>query len=468
MLKTYAVYFSFLRSILDIVIISLIWLAVYYIRFCTDILGSAEGIPSFESHLVLMVPITCICYLACVWAGLYKPKRIQSMFKHIVEFLNASVLSGLMVLTFFYYIKDEPYSRKMLVLFVTMLFWGLFLSHLQVRCILRLLRKKGYNLRHYAVIGSGYKGRMLVEDMNRIPWVGMKCVFFIDNAPDRIGKDVLGVPVYGPVDHLTQLVKDRSIDEVYCAMEGSEAQRVYPILESLQFTGVTIRIIPDWGNLLSISMPIAVPIGTQVLFSAADSPLSGFNVILKRLFDLVVSLILLAVLSVPMLVIALLIKLGSDGPVFFKQSRVRMDQREFEMLKFRTMRNDAEAKGGAQWSRQNDDRCTAIGRWLRRTSLDELPQLINVVRGQMSLVGPRPERPVFVEQFSQEYRRYMLRHKVKAGLTGWAQINGFRGDTSLRKRLVYDLYYVTNWSFALDLWVLLRTPWHVVKGENAH
>ena len=169
-----------------------------------------------------------------------------------------------------------------------------------------------------------------------------------------------------------------------------------------------------------------------------------------------------------MLIIALLIKLSSEGSVFYRQIRIGIDQKEFEMLKFRTMRNNAEEESRPKWAKPNDGRCTSIGKWLRRTSLDELPQLLNVVRGQMSLVGPRPERPYFVKHFSEEYRRYMLRHKVKTGMTGWAQVNGFRGNTSARKRLVYDLYYVRNWSFAFDLWILLRTPWHVVEGKNAY
>ena len=177
---------------------------------------------------------------------------------------------------------------------------------------------------------------------------------------------------------------------------------------------------------------------------------------------------LLILFSIPMLIIALLIKLTSKEPVFYKQTRMGLDQKEFEIIKFRTMITDAEQQGGPQWSVPNDVRCTPIGKWLRQTSLDELPQLINVIKGNLSLVGPRPERPYFVKQFSEEYRRYMLRHKVKAGITGWAQVNGFRGNTSLRKRLIYDLYYVKNWSFALDLWILLLTPWHVIKGENAH
>ena len=232
--------------------------------------------------------------------------------------------------------------------------------------------------------------------------------------------------------------------------------------------GKTIRIVPDWGNLISISAPTAMPIGSQILFSAGDSPLVGFNIILKEAFDRIVAFLSLVILFIPILIISFMVKLTSKGPVFYKQTRVGMDQKTFEILKFRTMRVDAEKENGPQWAKANDSRCTSIGRWLRKKSVDELPQLINVLKGEMSLVGPRPERPHFVKKFSEDHRRYMLRHRVKAGMTGWAQVNGLRGDTSLRKRLVYDLYYVRNWSLALDLWILLLTPVHLLKAENAH
>jgi exopolysaccharide biosynthesis polyprenyl glycosylphosphotransferase len=174
------------------------------------------------------------------------------------------------------------------------------------------------------------------------------------------------------------------------------------------------------------------------------------------------------ILAVPLGVMAILIKLSGKGPVFYKQTRVGMDQKEFEMLKFRTMAIGAEKEDDPQWTKPDDPRCTRIGAWLRRTSIDELPQLINVIKGQMSLVGPRPERPHLVKQFSEEYKKYMLRHKLKAGMTGWAQIHGFRGDTSLRKRLQYDLSYIRNWSFWLDVWILLRTPRHILRSKNAY
>jgi exopolysaccharide biosynthesis polyprenyl glycosylphosphotransferase len=393
---------------------------------------------------------------------------MEGIFKQAGNLLKASFLSGVLVLAFFYYIRSEPYSRKLLALFIPMLFLGLSFSHLCVMVTLRSLRKKGYNLRYYAVIGAGKKGQQLVQDIESMGWLGLKCAFFVDDNPGLIGTELLGTPVYGPIMRVPEMVEAKNVDEVYLALGGDEAQRAYPILESLQYSGVTIRIIPNWGNLISMSEPAVMTIGSQLLFSAADSPLSGYKIILKQLFDFAVALLMLIVLSIPMLVIALLIKLTSKGPVFYRQSRVGMDRKEFQILKFRTMKEGAEKESCPQWSRPNDSRCTSIGAWLRRTSLDEIPQLINVVKGQMSLVGPRPERPVFVKQFFEEHRKYMLRHKVKAGMTGWAQIHGFRGDTSLRKRLVYDLYYVRNWSFGLDLWILLRTPWHIIKGKNAY
>jgi len=468
MLRTHATFITLFRSVVDIVIIGCAWIVVYYVRFYSGLLCITKGIPDFKEHLTLGLPIICICYLSCSLTGLYKPKRIHSMFKQLTEILKVSILSGLFVLAFLYYTRTQPYSRKLLVLFVVMLFAGLVFSHLFTMAIMQNLRRKGYNLRYYAVIGAGKKGQRLVRDIEQISWFGLKCRFFVDNNPNRIGTKLLGVPVYGPVEKLTELVKAEHIDEVYLALSGTEAQAVYSILERLQLTGVMVRIIPDWGNLISISDARAVPVGSQLLFSAADSPLSSYNIILKEIFDRITGFVLLLVFAIPIAIIAGLIKLTTKGPVFYKQTRVGMDQKEFKMLKFCTMTVDAEKENGPQWAKPHDPRRTPIGAWLRSTSLDELPQFINVIKGEMSLVGPRPERPHFVKQFSKEHKKYMLRYNLKAGMTGWAQIRSFRGDTSLKKRLQYDLYYIRNWSFGLDMWILLCTPWYVIKGKNAY
>ncbi len=468
MLRRHATFFYVLRSAIDILVISGIWVAVYFTRFKWGIFSSAKGIPDFGRHLILGLPIVCICYLSCLWAGLYKPKRIQSVFTQLADIFKASVFSALLVLAFLYCIQSHPYSRKLLILFIFALFGGLVLSHLFTMAIMRNLRRKGYNVRYYAVIGAGKKGQQLVREIERIAWFGLKCRFFADNSPSRIGTELLGVPIYGPIEELSELVSAKEIDEVYLALSGTEAQAAYPFLERLQCKGITVRIVPDWGNLTSTSKATAVTIGSQVLFSAAESPLSGANIVLKELFDRIASLILLVVSALPMGVIAVLVKLTSKGPVFYRQTRIGMDQREFTIIKFRTMPVDAEKENGPQWAKTNDPRCTRIGAWLRRTNLDELPQLINVIKGEMSLVGPRPERPCFVEQFAEEYKKYMLRHKVKAGMTGWAQVHGFRGDTSVKKRLQYDLHYIRNWSLGLDLRILLLMTWQILTGKTAY
>ncbi len=468
MLKTYSAFFSFLRFVVDITITISIWLIVYYIRFHTSLIGTPKSIPPFKIHLQLMLPVVSICFFTFLWAGLYKSKRTQSIFVQIYNLMKATLLSGLLLFSFFYYVKASPYSRKLLALFVAMLPFGLSFSHLLVMSILRILRKENYNLRHCAIIGAGQKGRQLAQDIKQMKWLGLRCIFFIDDDPPISGTKILGIPVYGPVEKIFEMIKSRGIDEVYLALSGNSAQKVYPILETLQSIGVRIRIIPDWGNLISLSKTSTITIGSQVLFSAEDSPLSGANIIIKSIFDIFVSLVLLLLLSVPIIIISLLVKASSKGTVFYKQTRIGMDQKEFDIFKFRTMKSDAESKAGPQWSVPDDKRCTPIGKFLRKTSLDEIPQLLNVVKGEMSLVGPRPERPFFVKQFSENYRKYMIRHKVKTGMTGWAQIHGYRGNSSLRKRLIYDLYYVRNWSFWLDLWILLLTPWHLIKGENAY
>jgi len=418
---------------------------------------------------MLMFPITAICYMSCVWIGLYKPKRTRDIVSQMFDIFKAATLSILLILAMLYYIQSHPYSRKLLFMFYLMLIAGLGLSHALVMIALRYCRAKGYNLRHYAVIGAGKKGQQLVRDLERADWFGLKCSCFIDNNPDRIGRELNGIPVLGPIEKVVDdIVESGGIDEVYLAQGGAEAQSAYSHMERLQAKGITIRIIPDWGNLVSISTAEVITVGSQLLFSSDDSPLNSLNIIIKEIFDRIVALILLIFLSVPFLIIAILVKATSRGPVFYLQTRIGAGQKEFQMIKFRTMVHNAEEENGPQWARQDDPRRTKIGVWLRRTSLDEIPQLINVIKGDMSLVGPRPERPFFVKQFSEEYKKYMLRHKVKAGITGWAQVKGFRGNCDLRKRLQYDLYYVRNWSFWLDLRILLMTPWHVFRGRNAY
>ncbi|OHB49686.1 MAG: undecaprenyl-phosphate glucose phosphotransferase [Planctomycetes bacterium GWF2_41_51] len=468
MLKRYATFVSLIRSVSDIFIIFLVWIFAYYIRFYSHIFSAEKSIPNFKRHLVLTLPIILICYLCCYFTGFYKPKRTQNLFLQLKNIFNAVVLSSLIILAFFYYLQDVPYSRKLLGLFIVFELFGLIFSHFTIMLIMQKLRSKGYNLRYYTIIGTVPTAIQLMKNIEESPWLGFKCAFFIDNNPAYIGTTIMNIPVYGPIEKLSEIVETHNVDEIYLAVKGDESRRAYHILKTLQYSGITIRIIPDWGDLASIGKITIIHIGSTVLFSAADSPLNGINIISKEVFDRIIALLLLIVCMVPMAFIALLIKISDKGPVFYKQKRIGIGRQEFEIIKFRTMQINNDSKNVAQWTKRNDVRCTRVGALLRRFSLDELPQFINVLKGEMSLVGPRPEQPMYAKQFSEEYKNYMLRHKIKTGMTGWAQIHDLRGDTSLKKRLLYDMYYVNNWSWLFDIWILLSTPWHILKGKNAY
>jgi exopolysaccharide biosynthesis polyprenyl glycosylphosphotransferase len=466
MLKRYANSLVFLQSLMDAFIVAVLWTGVYFVRFKTGLFDISKGLPDFHNHVVMAIPIAFFTLAACIWTGLYQAKRLQNLLFQVNDILKATLIAGFLILTFLYYGRENLYSRKLLLMFAAMMFLGLTCSHLGTIIVLRMFRKRGYNLRHCAIIGCGRRGQHLLRELERIRWTGINCAYFVDVAGSRRDHLIHGVPVAGGLDRLVEIVSREPVDELYLTLSGDDALAAYPVLEKCQSMGITIRIIPDWGNLASTHATVT-PIGSQLLFCAADSPLEGYWMVLKEIFDRAVALSLLLLLALPMLLIAAVIKLTSRGPVFYRQVRVGMDQRQFEIYKFRTMRIDAEQEG-PRWASAGDARRTVIGSWLRKSSLDELPQLINVLRGDMSLVGPRPERPMFVNQFSQEYKNYMLRHSVKSGITGYAQIRGFRGNTSLRKRLQYDLFYVRNWSFLFDLWILLKTPWQMIRGKNAY
>ncbi|OHB58034.1 MAG: undecaprenyl-phosphate glucose phosphotransferase [Planctomycetes bacterium GWF2_50_10] len=467
MLKRHASFFVFFKSILDLAIIAGIWMLTYFIRFKMGLIPAPKGVVGFERHLMLTVPVCLLVFGSCVWSGLYQAKRMQNFFWQFLDIVKACFVAALLVLTLLYYTQEVMYSRKLLVIFFPLLCVGLTSAHLGTMIFLHSLRKRGRNLRYCAIIGAGKRGQQLLRDLGKLPWLGMRCCYFIDSKVERAGSSIRGVPVYGPISRMPEILAEQPVDEIYLALSGDDALAAYPTLEKLQARGVTIRITPDWGNLTSTHTTV-MPIGSQLLFCAADSPLGGYMVILKEVFDRLAALLLLVASFIPMLVIAVLVKITSDGPIFYKQVRVGMNQRQFNIYKFRTMRVDSDTNSSPKWTVLGDDRCTGLGRLLRKSSLDELPQLFNVLIGDMSLVGPRPERPVFVNQFSEEFKDYMLRHRVKSGITGWAQIHGYRGDTSLKKRIQYDLFYVRNWSFGIDIWILLLTPLHVFKGKNAY
>jgi Undecaprenyl-phosphate glucose phosphotransferase len=294
--------------------------------------------------------------------------------------------------------------------------------------------------------------------------LGFRLLGFIDDraSGDHIG--YRGLPVLGTLAEADEIIRRERVEHLYVALPLEEHVKMLGLVEITNREGVDLHVVPDLLQFIALRARLENLDGVPII-SLNDVPLRGFNSILKRIIDVAIAGSVLVAISVPFALIALLIKRTSKGAVFYRQERMGLDGTAFEVLKFRSMYEGAEDETGPVWARDNDPRCTPVGRWLRRFDLDELPQLWNVVRGDMSIVGPRPERPYFVEQFKHRIPQYMLRHKVKAGITGWAQVNGWRGNTSLEKRIEYDLYYIENWSVGLDLKIMWLT---LIRGLQKH
>ena len=306
----------------------------------------------------------------------------------------------------------------------------------------------------------------LVERFQASPHLGLRIVGLLAANPGMVGEQVGGLSILGTYEQAGEIVRELSIDKVFIAIPLDAYGRMEGILRSLEEGFVDINVVPDLYQYVTLRGGVEEFDGLP-LISLQDSPLYGWNLIAKRMMDIALSSLTLVITGPLMLLLAAVIKLTSPGPVFYRQERMGLDGRTFRMLKFRSMGTDAEAATGPVWATRDDGRRTPVGALLRRTSLDELPQLVNVLKGEMSLVGPRPERPVFIEELRKQIPKYMLRHKVKAGISGWAQVNGWRGDTSIEKRIEHDLYYIEHWSLLFDLKILWLSLWRGFFHRNA-
>jgi Undecaprenyl-phosphate glucose phosphotransferase len=363
------------------------------------------------------------------------------------------------------FFTHDPYeSRASMLLFSGLTVTGLLAGRRLAWFTIRCLRSRGYNQTRAVIVGTGRVARKTARALRHASWMGIKNVGFIENQPSRWTGDL---DVLGTLTDLPQIIERYAVAHVFIALPLSrydDARRVFDILsQSL----VEVRLIADVPNLAGLSLTTSNLDGLPVI-GLRESPHFGLNVIVKRAMDVFLSLLALVLLAPLMLLIAALVKLTSSGPIFYRQERCGLNGTSFQMLKFRSMRVEAESLTGAVWAKKDDPRRTAFGAFLRQTSLDELPQFINVLKGDMSLVGPRPERPVFISQFRKTIPNYMARHCVKAGITGWAQVHGWRGNTSLRKRVQYDLYYITHWNPWLDLRILWMTVWRGLLNRNAY
>ena len=470
MLYRYSEVFRTSLLLADLVLVTVSWLGAYYLRFHT-VFDAPLGIPEFGAYLAplaLILPLWLVLFRS---RGLYEPQRTGSLFGEVGRVVGATAFGvmALVAITFFY--RSYFYSRGVIVIFFVLSTTSVAAFRLFVRIALRSLRRRGFNLRYAVVVGAGQLAEEVIDRVHGHPEVGMRVRGVLAESRSATGRTVRDVPVVGDYGQLKDILRrsrfgDR-VDQVFLALPRDDGHYLEKVLSDLEDEVVTVRLVPDLLHVRTLRSSVEDFDGLAVI-SLRDSPLVGWAAVNKRVFDVVVAGTAL-VLTSPLLVVVTIATLLSSGrPAIFVQKRMGLDGRVFRMFKVRTMIRDAEKTTGPVWASRGDDRRTGLGGFLRRTSLDELPQLWNVLRGDMSLVGPRPERPVFIERFRAEIPGYMLRHKVKAGLTGWAQVCGWRGDTSLHERIEHDIYYIQNWSLALDIRILMLTVWRGWFGPSAY
>ena len=446
----------------DLCLIAICWVLAYWIRFH---LMHVTDVPPFRDYALQLIPILVVWGIAFRTFDLYRPNRLGSRVSEWFDVAKASTLGALIlvsIMTFAF--RGYEYSRLVILIFLAQSIVAVSLARAALREALRFARRHGYNLRYAIVVGGGEPSAEVLRILNRRRDVG---IFVLGLLSDK--KEVPeNVRWLGGIEDVRTVLDRQQVDIVFIALPHADASRLTAVLSGIGDDPIAIHLVPDVFSLVPARGGIEefemVP-----FIHLRESRLYGLNRVLKRVFDLVFGGLGLAVAAPIMLAIAVGLRLTTSGPVLYHQERMGVDGRRFRMLKFRTMRVDAEAETGPVWARPDDPRRTALGVFLRRTSLDELPQLFNVLRGEMSLVGPRPERPSFVEEFRRRVPGYMLRHKVKAGITGWAQINGWRGNTSIERRIECDLYYIERWSLGFDLKILLQTLWYGFRiNRNAH
>ena len=449
------------------------FLLAYYIRF-SDAFSAFVPVtktqPPFSQYLITLPFVAVLVPLAFHIQGLYRLRRgrtrVDDFFAVLVGTIMA-VLAGVVISLYAqaYYptLRDDyhPVSRAVLALFLVLNVIFTFTSREIVRDLLRRRWRAGIGLKHVLIVGASDLGRMVADRILDHSELGFKLVGFVDDraaTSDAIG--YRGLPLLGSIEQTPEIAAHEKIDEIYVALPIDEHVKMLGVVEFASRECINVHVVPDLLQFIALRARLEDLDGLPII-GINDVPLRGINSLLKRSVDIGLSAGVVLLGALPTLAIALLIRRSSPGPAFYAQERMGLDGKAFTVYKFRSMPVDAEDVTGPIWARDDDPRATSVGRWLRRHDIDELPQFWNVLKGDMSIVGPRPERPFFVEQFKHKIPQYMLRHKVKAGITGWAQVNGWRGNTSLEKRIEFDLYYIENWSLSLDFKIMWLT---VVRG----
>ena len=441
-----------LLRVLDLAVTGSVWALAYGMHVLAGHLGWLDRPTHSFEDISFPIVLSCVLMLFVFSRmGLYAPKRMKSLISEAVGIVQAVLLVWMIVYAISSFSSGLKLSRATMGLALINWLVLAVLFRILARTLLHWFRRRGQNLRHAAIVGTGQLAQRLYHTLTKNTWTGIEVTCFVDT--DSRHEELFGQKILGPISELDSIVTGQDANIVFVALPNRQHSDMELALNRLAMTNADVQVVPDLMSFHFLRHEIN-QLDEIPIVSLTHSPQHGWNSVMKRGFDVVGALGALIFFCPLMLAIAMVVRLTSSGPVFYFQKRASLSGKSFRIIKFRTMIENAEAVSGAVWARSGDDRVTWVGRHLRRLSLDELPQFINVLRGQMSLVGPRPERPELIERFRELIPRYMLRSQVKAGLTGWAQIHGLRGRTSLRKRVQYDLYYISNWSFGLDMWIL--------------
>jgi len=465
----------------DAVLGAAAFLGAYIFRFDSHLFDVPKGYPPFWQYAALLPLVGLLVPIAFYFQGLYSIRRNRSRVDDFFAVFIGSVVAVLLgVLTTLYvgayYTPVELKERGALE--VSQFVWGLFLlfnvaltfaSREAVRQTLERRWRAGIGLKRILIVGAGELGKLVADKIIQHQELGYQIIGFLDDRAERDHLGYRGLPLLGTTAEAAEICARERVDHIYVALPLEEHRLMMDVIEAAAKDLIDVKIVPDLLQFIALRARIEDLDGVPII-NLNEVPLQGLNAFVKRAVDLAITILALVVLTIPLAIVALIIRLTSQGPVLYRQERMSLDGSSFSVYKFRSMSKEAEEDTGPVWARDEDPRCTPVGKILRRYDIDELPQLFNVLRGDMSLVGPRPERPYFVEQFKHRYPQYMLRHKVKSGITGWAQVNGWRGNTSLEKRIEFDLYYIENWSLSLDvkiMWLTLIRGLGLFHGTTA-
>jgi Undecaprenyl-phosphate glucose phosphotransferase len=460
-------YFNLILIVADSIVIILALILAWYLRFRTSIFGdmgeSGWGFVNYMIPLLVIIPIYLVLYYIF---GLYQPQRTNTIISEIGDIIKANFTGLVILTTLLFLISAVDYSRYVLAAFVTLSTLLTVFERMAVRGSLRVIRSKGYNIKHVLVVGAGELGIKFAHRVEENPYIGYHIIGFLDDKLEK-GQKIVNSEVIGDISDLERLVLTKHLDRVIITISPRN-YNILDIVEVCEKHGVKAVIIPEFSKYFparpNIDMLDDVPI-IDVRYVPLDNVYKKF---LKRIFDFVTASLAIIILSPIIIATAIIVKLTSPGSIIYKQERVGLNRKKFQIYKFRSMKDLDESKTAPKWTTKDDPRKTMFGSFIRKTSIDEFPQFFNILKGDMSLIGPRPERPVLVEAFREQIPKYMIKHYVRPGMTGWAQVNGWRGNTSIEKRIEHDIYYVENWTMLLDVKIFFLTFIRGFINKNAY